>query len=170
MAIIETTRLLLRPPEATDVQPMVEVHQDPDVVRYLAPGGSNDVAVAWRNVALMIGHWQMRGYGPWIITAKGSGEIVGRAGLWNAEGGPGVELGWVVRRSMWGQGIATEAAHAARDWGWQHVDTDRILCVIHKANLPSIRIAEKLGAHLERREVVDGAEVLTYVLHRNAGN
>jgi RimJ/RimL family protein N-acetyltransferase len=165
-AVIETSRLLLRPPEAVDVQPMVEIHQDPDVIRYLGNGVPGGVAVAWRNVALMIGHWHMRGYGPWIITSKRDGQVLGRAGLWNAEGGPGVELGWMVRRSAWGQGIATEAAEAARDWAWTHVDTDRLICVIRASNAPSIRIAEKLGARLEYREMVNGAEVLTYGLHR----
>jgi RimJ/RimL family protein N-acetyltransferase len=166
MAEIETARLILRPPEAGDVQPMVEIHQDPDVIRYLGNGVPGGVAVAWRNVALMIGHWHMRGYGPWIITSKSNGDVLGRAGLWNAEGGPGVELGWMVRRSVWGQGIATEAAEAARDWAWAHVETDHIVCVIRANNAPSIRIAEKLGARLESTESSGEEEVLTYALHR----
>ncbi|MGE3274167.1 MAG: GNAT family N-acetyltransferase [Vicinamibacterales bacterium] len=166
MAEIQTPRLRLRPPEAADVQPMVEIHRDPDVMRHLAPGGPDEVATAWRNVALMIGHWHMRGYGPWIITARDSGDILGRAGLWNAEGGPGLELGWMVRRSMWGRGIATEAARAARDWAWQHLDSNHIVGIIHATNVASVRIAEKLGARLEDRKAVDGAEVLTYGLHR----
>ena len=166
MVVIETARLLLRPPQAADVQSMAQIHQDPDVMRYLGAGVPGGVAAAWRNVALMIGHWRMRGYGPWIIVSRSDGEVLGRAGLWNAEGGPGLELGWVVRRSAWGRGIATGAAEAARDWAWRHTSTDRILCVIRSGNALSIRIAEKLGARLEGSEVVDGAEVLTYDMRR----
>jgi RimJ/RimL family protein N-acetyltransferase len=167
MVIIETSRLRLRPPQASDVQTMMEIHQDPDVIRYLGLGVPGGLSVAWRNVALMIGHWHMRGYGPWIITSRDGGEILGRAGLWNAEGGPGVELGWMLRRSAWGRGIASEAARAALDWAWRHVADDHIVSVIHATNTPSIRIAEKLGERLESIEVVGGAEVHTYGIRRN---
>ena len=72
----------------------------------------------------------------------------------------------MVRRSAWGHGIATEAARAALDWAWQHVDGDHIISVIHATNAPSIRIAQKLGERLELSEVIDGAEVHTYGIHR----
>lgn len=167
-ARVETERLVLRPPEPSDVQPMFEMHQDPDVVRFLGTGTPGDITVAWRNVAMMIGHWHMRGYGPWIITRRSDGAIIGRAGLWHADGGPGVELGWMIRRDAWGQGFATEAARAALDWAWEHVHTDRIVSVINTDNRQSIRIAEKLGQNLERREQVNGSEVCTYVSRRAA--
>lgn len=168
MTNVETSRLLLRPPQTSDVQTMMEIHQDPDVIRYLGTGVPGGLAVAWRNVAMMIGHWHMRGYGPWIITSKASGEILGRAGLWHADGGPGIELGWMVRRSEWGRGIATEAGRAALLWAWEHIQTDHIISVIHASNAPSIRIAEKLGQRLEVTEKVDGADVHTYGVHRIA--
>ena len=127
------------------------IHQDPDVMRYLGSGVAGDISVAWRNVAMMIGHWHMRGYGPWIVVAKEGGEILGRVGPWNVEGGPGVELGWMIRRSAWGHGFATEAARRALEWGWEHVPTGRIISVIRAANGPSIRIADKLGLRLDSR-------------------
>jgi RimJ/RimL family protein N-acetyltransferase len=82
--------------------------------------------------------------------------------LWNEAGGPGLELGWLIRRSSWGRGFATEASQAALDWTRQHLDVDHLISVIHAENLQSIRIAEKLGMHVEKTEVVDGAEMLTY--------
>jgi RimJ/RimL family protein N-acetyltransferase len=166
---VETERLVLRPPEASDVQPMFEMHQDPDVVRFLGTGTPGDITVAWRNVAMMIGHWQMRGYGPWIITRREDGAIIGRAGLWHAEGGPGVELGWMIRRDAWGHGFATEAARAALDWAWEHVHTDRIVSVINADNHQSLRIAAKLGQCPERRDIVNGADVLTFAIRRPQG-
>ena len=148
---------------------MFEMHQDPEVVRFLGTGTPGDIRVAWRNVAMMIGHWHMRGYGLWIITRREDGAIIGRAGLWHAEGGPGVELGWLIRRDAWGQGYATEAARAALDWAWEHVDTDRIVSVINADNRPSLRIAEKLGQSIERREIVNGSDVLTFAIRRPKG-
>jgi RimJ/RimL family protein N-acetyltransferase len=167
--IVETPRLLLRPPEARDVQAMLEIHQNPEVVRYIGTGVAGDIAVAWRNVAIMIGHWQMLGFGPWIITGKGNGEILGRVGMWDSAGGPGVELGWMLRREAWGKGYATEAARAALDWGWANTDYDYVISLIHEINLPSIRIAEKLGGTVDRTGMVDGAMKLTYGYRRPAG-
>ena len=170
MTTIETSRLILRPPHAKDVKTMMVIHQDPEVIRYLGSRVAGDITMAWRNVAMMIGHWHMLGYGPWIVVGKDSDEILGRAGLWNAEGGPGVELGWMIRRSAWGHGFATEAARAALDWGWQHVETDHIISVIRAENAPSIRIAEKLGEHLEFTKVVDGVTMHTFGIHRPCAN
>jgi len=160
MAIVETERLVLRPPVAADVQTMFEIHQDPEVMRFVGKPG--DISVAWRNVAMMIGHWQMRGYGMWIVVKRDDGEVIGRAGLWNEAGGPGLELGWLIRKSAWGRGYATEAARAALGWAWQHSGHDHIVSVIHAENQPSIRIAEKLGQRLEKSEMVNGSEMLTY--------
>ncbi len=164
MRPIQTDRLLLRLPEACDVPPMYEIHQDPEVMRFVGKPGS--ITVAWRNVAMMIGHWQMLGYGMWIVVNRADGQVIGRAGLWNEDGGPGLELGWLIRRSAWGQGFATEAARAALDWTWQHVETDHVISVIHAENAPSIRIAEKLGQRFEKREVTNDQTVLTYGISR----
>jgi RimJ/RimL family protein N-acetyltransferase len=164
MAVVETERLILRPPNRADVQPMFEIHQDPDVMRFVGKPG--DISVAWRNVAMMIGHWQMLGYGMWVVVNRADREVIGRAGLWNEEGCPGLELGWLIRKSAWGQGYATEAAQASLRWAWKNVKGDHIISVIHAENAPSIRIAEKLGQHPEKTEIVDGAKMLTYGICR----
>ena len=56
---------------------------------------------------MMVGHWSLRGYGLWAAEERSSGVLVGRIGFWNPEGWPGFELGWMLRRSFWGQGYAT---------------------------------------------------------------
>jgi RimJ/RimL family protein N-acetyltransferase len=115
-------------------------------------------------------HWHMRGYGPWVVVGKESGEILGRAGLWNPEGNPGVELGWMMRRSAWGRNYATEAARSALDWAWRHTNVDHIISVIRAENAPSIRIAEKLGERLEATETRDGMTVYTFGIHRSSAS
>jgi RimJ/RimL family protein N-acetyltransferase len=165
---VETPRLRLRPLEASDAQPFMEIHQDPDVIKYVlqgaAPGG---ITVAWRNIAMMIGHWHLRGYGPWAVTEKATGDVIGRVGLWNPEGWPGIELGWIVRRSHWNNGFATEAARAALEWSWDNVDTDHIISVIQPDNARSIRVAEKIGECFERADVLNETTVHVYGIRRN---
>src|SRR5689334_958908 len=107
----ETNRLWLRPPVGSDLDALLEIHEHPDVIRHLAsPGQLSGRPAAWRTLALLVGHWQLRGYGQWTVIEKATDEIIGRVGLWYPEGWPAIEVGWAVRRSKWDQGFATEAA------------------------------------------------------------
>ena len=165
---IHTPRLTLRLPQPSDAAPLLEIHQDPDVIEYVLRGtGPIGLTGAWRNVATMLGHWQIRGFGQWTVVEKATGEVVGRVGLWNPEGWPGIELGWITRRSKWGQGFATEAAKASLDWAWRHVETDHIISLIQPGNSRSIRVAEKIGEVCERADVLNGEDVLVYGIHRS---
>jgi RimJ/RimL family protein N-acetyltransferase len=104
----------------------------------------------------------------WLVRRVA--EILGRAGLWNAEGGPGVEQGWMMRRSAWGCKYATEAARSALDWAWRHTNIDHIISVIRAENAPSIRIAEKLGERLEAIETRDRTTVYTFGIRRSSAS
>jgi RimJ/RimL family protein N-acetyltransferase len=115
---------------------------------------------------MMIGHWHLRGYGQWTVVERATGEVIGRVGLWYPEGWPGVELGWIVRRERWGLGFATEAAHAALEWSWAHVDADHIISIIQPDNHRSIRVAEKIGETPERTEIVHGVESIVFGIRR----
>lgn len=166
----ETPRLRLRLPEASDAQPLLEIHQDPEVIKYVLLGAPlGGITVAWRNIATMIGHWHLRAYGQWTVVEKASGDVIGRVGLWNPEGWPGIELGWIIRRSRWGNGFATEAARAALEWAWEKVDTDHIISIIQPDNLPSIRVAEKIGERFERTDTMNDRAVHIYGIRRAGG-
>jgi RimJ/RimL family protein N-acetyltransferase len=67
-----------------------------------------------------------------------------------------VELTWLIRRSHWGQGFATEAAGGAINWARDHISTDRIVSLIHPSNGRSIRVATKLGYRLTVPRDLDG--------------
>ena len=168
---IETPRLVLRLPDASDAQSFMEIHQDPEVLKYVTvtgtPGG---ITVAWRNVAMIVGHWHLRGYGQWAVVEKASGQVIGRVGLFNPEGWPGLELTWVIGRSRWGCGFATESARAALHWAWGAVDTDRIVSMIRPDNARSIRVAEKLGERFERADEMNGETVHVYAIQRESSN
>jgi len=159
----ETPRLLLRPPTVEDLEPFVEIHEDPEVMRYMTVIGplSGRVA-AWKLLAVMIGHWHLRGYGQWTVVERATGLVLGRVGLWNPEGWPGIEVGWLIRRSHWGHGFATEAAKEAIDFGFHHVGADHLISIIRRDNARSIRVAEKLGETFERALRFEGAESFIY--------
>lgn len=167
MHTIETPRLVLRLPQEADAQALLEIHEHPDVAKYLVTGGApGGITAAWRSIATMLGHWQMRGYGHWTVVDRSTSEVVGRVGLWNPEGWPGVELGWITRRSRWGEGLATEAARASLEWAWLYTNADHIISLIDGDNLASIRVAEKIGEMLEQTDERNGTPVHTYGVYR----
>ena len=163
----ETPRLLLRPPLASDLDAFVAIHEDPHVMRFMTVTGNMSGRTAgWRTLALLIGHWHLRGYGQWTVVEKATGEVIGRAGLWYPEGNPGLEVGWVIRHSHWGRGYATEAAKASVRYGFEVVGADHLISIIHPDNGRSIRVAEKIGQTFERTTTVDGVNVLIYGINR----
>jgi RimJ/RimL family protein N-acetyltransferase len=168
MSTRETERLLLRPPVAADLDPYIEIHEDPDVRRHLlVPNPPPGRAGAWRTLALLTGHWQLRGYGQWTVIEKASGDVVGRVGLWNPEGWPGLEVGWVIRRSRWNNGFATEAAREAVRFAFDDVGADHLISMISPDNERSLRVAAKLGETFEREHKTNGHVVHVYGLRRS---
>lgn len=167
MMLVDTARLSLRPPTGSDLQPYVDIHEDPEVLEYLTTAGPlRGREAAWRLLAVSIGHWQLRGYGQWTVVEKATDEIIGRVGLWHPEGWPGLEVGWVIRRSRWGQGFATEAARAAVDFAFTTVGAEHLISLIHPQNARSIRVAEKLGEQLEGTHEVEGETHQVYGIRR----
>jgi RimJ/RimL family protein N-acetyltransferase len=159
---------LLRLPEASDAAAFLEIHQHPEAIKYVvlaAPAGG--ISAAWRNVAMLLGHWQLRGYGQWAVVEKQTGEVIGRVGLWHPEGWPGVELGWIIRHSRWNQGFASEAAAASLEWAWTHTDVDHVISVIQPDNARAIRVAQKIGERFERTDFLNALDVHIYGIHRS---
>src|SRR5215510_16473925 len=104
---LETDRLLLRTFREEDFEDYASFCADPEVMRFLG-GKTLNRLEAWRHIAFMIGHWHLRGYGPWAAIEKATGKLVGRIGFLNPVGWPAFELGWTLGRPFWGKGYATE--------------------------------------------------------------
>ncbi|MBV8536674.1 MAG: GNAT family N-acetyltransferase [Alphaproteobacteria bacterium] len=141
--VLETQRLRLRGWRESDFDPYARMMADADVARFI--GGAMARNDAWRSMATIIGHWAVRGYGFWVVERKTDGAFLGRIGLWQPEGWPGVEVGWGLDRPYWGQGYASEAAHAAFDHGFRTLPVARLISLIDPKNTPSQRVAERLG-------------------------
>ena len=108
----------------------------------------------------------MRGYGLWAVEEKASGEFIGRIGLLNPEGWPGLEVAWTLARERWGNGFATEGAKAALDYAISVLKLDHVISLIHPDNAASIRVALRLGERLERQVELMGVMRSVYGIHR----
>ena len=170
---LETTRLVLRPIADADLDAFAAMYADPEIMRHLGDGRPLSRAATWRTMALFAGHWALRGYGQWALVEKATGTVIGRAGLWNPEGWPGLEVGWLLDRRHWGRGFATEGARAALDQAFEVVRADRVISVIALGNVRSIRVAERIGERFERTIALDTPavagpiEVAIYAIDRD---
>lgn len=141
---LETERLILREWRPADFEPLAGFLADPDVMRYLS-GKPLSRPDAWRSMSMSIGHWFLRGHGVWAVERKSDGAFIGRIGLINPEGWPGLEVGWTLGKPYWGQGYATEAARASMNYGFLTQPVDRLISVIDPDNKPSQAVAQRLG-------------------------
>lgn len=146
--VLETPRLILRGPEPRDIEPTIAFLLDRD--RADGFGSAPNRSEAWRWFVLNVGHWHLRGYGYFVIEMKETGETAGLAGIWNPEGWPEPELGWVVFEGFEGRGIAYEAAHRARRYAYEDLGFTTLTSNIVPGNARSIALAERLGAWFER--------------------
>jgi ribosomal-protein-alanine N-acetyltransferase len=83
------------------------------------------------------------------------------------EGHEAIEVGYMLAKEYWGQGLATEAAQAILQYGFEQAGLARLICVINPQNQASSRVAMKLGMTLEIDGDVNGEPTLLYSINRS---
>lgn len=144
MKVFETERLILRPFEEKDYPYFLEVFSDAEVAKFI--GGVKAPEQIWRLLATYIGHYHMKSYGKMAVVEKSTNEFLGSTGLWNSEPWPELELGYWYRKSAQGKGYATEAAGIMKDYAFNQLNADTLVSYIAPLNIPSQKLAERLGA------------------------
>lgn len=148
---LTTERLILRAPTVADFAAYAAQRADPAVMKYMGKGDVLSEEDAWLKFQGIYGHWQIVGYGSWMIEDKASGAMIGVLGYADkkrpadhpASGAP--EMGWSLAATAHGKGYASEALKAALIWGREFFGPARIVAVISDDNAASIRLAERHG-------------------------
>ena len=161
---LTTDRLVMRGWREDDLAPYAAITNDAEVMRFM--GGTLDVADTWRQIAFFVGHWELRGYGLWAVERDG--ELIGRIGLLNPEGWPGLEVGWLLGRHAWGHGYATEAARAAVEYAWRELGAQELISLIAPDNTASAAVAGRLAMRAAEDYDLRGQPVVIHRLDRKA--
>lgn len=144
---LHTPRLRLRPYRQDDFPHFAELYSSP---RSKFADGPVSRSTAWAWFAAGAGRWSLVGYGAWAMDRTSDGACVGIVSLNHPiDQSEERELGWLLWRAYEGNGYATEAAKAVRQFAFEQLDWDRLVSYIHKDNVQSIRLAERLGARLD---------------------
>jgi RimJ/RimL family protein N-acetyltransferase len=147
---LETERLILRSHRVDDYPQCTAMWRDPEVVRYTI-GSESTPQRTWQRLLAYCGHWALMGFGYWAVECKATGRYIGELGFANfhrafepsIEGIP--EIGWALCVEAHGHGYATEALRRVVEWGDLHLNAPRTVCIIHRENVRSTRLARKLG-------------------------
>ncbi len=142
--ILTTERLTLRPPRRDDFAPFARFYLS-ERGAMIGGGAEAGDQGAWKTLAALAGHWWLEGYGWFVLERREGGEVVGMSGLHHPAHHADRELGWSLFSDT-GEGLATEAAAAARDWGRARLAPARLVSYIDTGNAPSRGVAERLGA------------------------
>ncbi|MDH3261583.1 MAG: GNAT family N-acetyltransferase [Acidimicrobiia bacterium] len=166
--VLETVRLTLRPLRFDDLDMVAPMLADTEALKLWGAPLDREGSRRWieRNRQ----RYEVDGFGRSAVILRETGDLVGDCGLIRTlvEDRPEVELGWIIRRSWWGQGIATEAGEAWREYAFTVLGLDRIVSMISEDNLASRRVAEKLGMTAEREAVWGEAPMLMYSMNRSS--
>lgn len=146
----ETERLIVRGLDVDrDFDAWAEIAADAETMRTIESPPLQPWE-AWRSLALLIGHWSIRGFGFFAVEEKATGAFVGRVGPWRPHDWPGTEVGWLIGRPYWGRGYAGEAATATINWAFDALGWSEVIHVIAPTNTKSQRVAEKIGSRIIR--------------------
>ena len=154
--IFETNRLILRHLTLDDIDPLYALYQDPEIRKYFPDGILN-----YKDTKEEL-EWHMNGIpdyphlGLWATIHKESGKFIGRCGLlpWEIDNILEIEIAYLLDKSFWHQGLATEAAQGIMKYAFESLHLSRLICLMDPDNIASQKVAERVGMKLERK--VDG--------------
>jgi RimJ/RimL family protein N-acetyltransferase len=167
---IETERLRLRPfhVDGSDLEAMLDVLGDAGSMRFYPAPFDRERTRAW--IEGQLERYDRDGFGLLAVEDRHTGAVLGDCGptVQDVDGRSFVELGWHVLASRQRQGIATEAGAACRDAAFASIDVPWLISLIRPENVPSRRVAEKLGFSVWRGTIRAGWGHLVYRLDRHA--
>lgn len=161
MERFSTSRLTAERLDEGHLADLVALHLDPDVSRYL--GGVRSPEATKTYLAVNMAHWDRHGFGLWVLRTQ-AGEFAGRAGIRQVvvDGVEEIEVAYTFKRTLWGQGLASEITNALTGIGLSRLELPSLIGLVSVENAASRRVLEKSKFILERRTTYRGEDVVIY--------
>ncbi|MGJ8529514.1 GNAT family N-acetyltransferase [Maritalea sp.] len=157
---LETERLILRGFKAEDFEAYAEIAADGEWSQFV--GGPLEPGKAWRALATLIGHWTLRGHGMFAVEEKSTGAFIGLVGHWNPGDWPEPEIAYTLAKTAAGKGYATEAVKAMIAHTFNALKWDTVVSYIDDNNIPSQKVAKRVGAVAEGETKLGESTVRVY--------
>ncbi len=164
---IQTQRLLLRQFRPEDAEILFDILQEKDILKYFPNPKPPEKNKVQKLIQSQIDQWAELGYAWWAVESLADGAFLGWTGLQYLPETDETEVGYLLRRSAWGQGFATETAIAGIRFGFDHFDFPEIIGITHPENIASQRVLEKAGMQLDQRTIYFGMDCHRYTIQRD---
>ena len=163
---ITTERLVLRAFTHKDALTLFDILQVEGVLRYFPDPIPPSRERVERFIERQLAHWEEHGFGWWAVVPQGGEELIGWNGLQFIPETDEIELGYLLSKPFWGQGLAVEGGQAALEFGFETLGLERIIGLVHPDNIASQRVLEKLGMTFTNQASYFGMQVYRYALER----
>ncbi|QOY38115.1 GNAT family N-acetyltransferase [Anaerobacillus isosaccharinicus] len=150
MIILETERLILRQLKDEDIPSLYSIFSDAETMKYYPAPFSYEKTQNWVKVSQE--RYKEDGFGLWAVCLKENNELIGDCGLvkQQVDGKTEVEVGYHIKKDFWSNGYGSEAANACKEYGFNKLGLNKLISIIDPKNIPSIRVAEKVGFSKEK--------------------
>ncbi|WML43855.1 GNAT family N-acetyltransferase [Neobacillus sp. PS3-40] len=150
MIVLKTERLYLRQYKEEDTRILLPIFSDVETMKYYPAPLSFEQTQNW--IKKNQERYQEDGYGLWGICLKETNELIGDCGLvkQNVDDITEVEIGYHINKKYWSNGFASEAARGCKEYGFNQLGLNKLISIIDPRNIPSIRVAEKIGFTKEK--------------------
>ena len=157
--ILKTKRLVISPLKLEDAAFILDLLNEPAFIQFIGDRGVRNQEDA-RNYLLKgpLASYELNGFGLWRVQVTSTGEPIGICGLIKRESLPDIDIGYSYLARFWGQGYASEAAEAVRDYARHTLGLRRLLAITDQRNTASVRVLEKIGMRLEGLIKMPGEE------------
>lgn len=164
--VMVTERLRLREMNAGDIQFLMEIFSDPIAMKHYPATKDKDETLKW--IEWTLDNYRDYGVGLWVVENKVTGEFLGQCGIvpQKFEDDLKMEIGYLFKRSVWGNGYATEAALACKKYGFEEKNYAKLISLIDLKNGPSIRVAERIGMKRESTVHRWNKDIYMYACYR----
>jgi RimJ/RimL family protein N-acetyltransferase len=165
---LETKRLRLRRFVVNDLDDLFAFYSDPAVIQYIPDAPRTYEETKEELEWFLNGHPKYPELGLWATIYKETGEFIGRCGLlpWTIDGQNEVEVAFAFSKTYWGRGLGTEVARALLQYGFEHLQLSRLICLIDRENQASIRVATKMGMTFEKEGIDEKGPFLLYAISK----
>jgi RimJ/RimL family protein N-acetyltransferase len=163
---IETARLYLRKFTPDDLDDLYRIYSDPETMKYLTGVRSREATEI--AIHTMLKRWEENNFGMWAVVHKIDRKMIGRCGIGFLDRTSEVELGYVLNKLYWNQGLVTEASFASLKYGFEILQFDRIVAIARPENIASQRVIQKVGMKYEKNAHYYETDVVYYSISRES--
>ena len=155
MPDLRTPRLRLRKLTMRDAQDIYQYSRDPEVARHVLWDAHRSIGDSRAYLRYMLRRYRNREPASWGIEYVDTGRIIGTIGfMWIQEDNNAAEVGYSLAREYWGRGLMTEALRAVLQYGFDHMDLNRIEAQHETTNPASGAVMRK--CHMQREGTLRG--------------